>query len=54
MEKKDYKAKITLDGTENFINNANEVKKSLTDLNEAAKQLNESLEKTVKLLSELR
>ena len=54
MEEKKYTAKITLEGKEKFINDTNEVNKSLKDLDETAKQLNESLEKTAKLLSELR
>ncbi len=54
MEEKKYNAKITLEGKEKFINDTNEVNKSLKDLDETAKQLNESLEKTAKLLSELR
>lgn len=54
MEEKKYNAKITLEGKEKFINDTNEVNKSLKDLDETTKQLNESLEKTAKLLSELR
>ena len=54
MEEKKYTAKIILEGKEKFINDSNEIKESLKDLDGTAKQLNESLEKTAKLLSELR
>mgnify|MGYP004571079175 CR=1 FL=1 len=54
MEEKKYTAKIILEGKEKFINDSNEIKESLKDLDETTKQLNESLEKTAKLLSELR
>ncbi|MCI7169663.1 hypothetical protein MSB04_04460 [bacterium] len=54
MEEKKYNAKITLEGKEKFINDANEINESLKNLEGTAKQLNESLEKTAKLLSELR
>ena len=54
MEEKKYTAKIILEGKEKFINDSNEIKESLKDLDGTAKQLNESLEKTAKLLPELR